>query len=168
MDETATRRKKIDPALYTVGWEQVPQSEILTEQRAYEIAPGQVSALPQNRHPKKADYLLEFKRRKLAVIEAKSDEHDVSEGIPQAKLYAALLHIRFAYATNGDSIWQVDMGVKDTQGNYIIPSTEGPVEKFPSPQELWQMTFPEHNEWRDRFNLCPRAMAVSTLSMAIS
>ncbi len=48
MDETATRRKKIDPALYAVGWEQVPESEILTEQRAY-ITPGQVSAIPQNR-----------------------------------------------------------------------------------------------------------------------
>ena len=68
MDETATRRKKIDPKLYEVGWEQVPESEILTEQRAY-ITPGQVSALPQNRHPKKADYLLEYKRKKLAVIE---------------------------------------------------------------------------------------------------
>ena len=55
MDETATRRKKIDPKLYEVGWEQVPESEILTEQRAYEIAPGQVSAIPQNRRPKKAD-----------------------------------------------------------------------------------------------------------------
>ena len=39
MDETATRRKKIDPKLYEVGWEQVPESEILTEQRAY-ITPG--------------------------------------------------------------------------------------------------------------------------------
>lgn len=154
MDETATRRKKIDPALYGVGWEQVPESEILTEQRAYQIAPGQVSALPQNRHPKKADYLLEYKKRKLAVIEAKSDEKDVSEGIPQAKLYAELLHIRFAYATNGDEIWSIDMGVKDSEGNYIIPSTEGPVEKFPSPQELWAMTYTEHNEWREKFNLC--------------
>ena len=154
MDETATRRKKIDPALDGVGWEQVPESEILTEQRAYQIAPGQVSALPQNRHPKKADYLLEYKKRKLAVIEAKSDEKDVSVGIPQAKEYAELLHIRFAYATNGDEIWGIDMGVKDNEGNYIIPSTEGPVTKFPSPQELWAMTYTEHNEWRDKFNLC--------------
>lgn len=154
MDETATRRKKIDPALYGVGWEQVPESEILTEQRAYQIAPGQVSSLPQNRHPKKADYLLEYRKRKLAVIEAKSDEKDVSVGIPQAKEYAELLHIRFAYATNGDEIWGIDMGVKDSEGNYIIPSTEGPVAKFPSPQELWAMTYTEHNEWRDKFNLC--------------
>lgn len=154
MDESATRRKKIDPALYGVGWEQVPQSVILTEQRAYMIAPGQVSPIPQNRHPKKADYLLEYKQKKLAVIEAKSDERDVAEGIPQAKLYAELLQIRFAYSTNGDEIWQIDMGVKDVKGNYIVPSTEGPVDHFPSPQKLWQMTFPDNNPWRDKFNLC--------------
>ena len=154
MDETATRRKKIDPKLYGVGWEQVPESEILTEQRAYQIAPGQVSALPQNRHPKKADYILEYKKKKLAVIEAKSDEKDVSVGIPQAKEYAELLHIRFAYATNGNEIWGIDMGVKDAAGNYLLPSKEGPVNQFPSPQELWAMTYTEHNEWRDKFNLC--------------
>lgn len=130
MDETATRRKKIDPALYAVGWEQVPDSEILTEQRAYQIAPGQVSRLPQNRHPKKADYILEYKKQKLAIIEAKSDEKHVSAGVAQAKEYAEMLKIRFTYATNGDEIWAIDMGVKDAQGNYLVPSKEGPVDKF--------------------------------------
>ena len=33
MDESATRRKKIDPAQYSARWEQVPESEILTEQQ---------------------------------------------------------------------------------------------------------------------------------------
>ena len=103
MDETATRRKKIDPKLYEVGWEQVPESEILTEQRAY-ITPGQVSALPQNRHPKKADYILEYKKQKLAVIEAKSDEKHVSEGVDQAKLYADLLKILRYDGHTGDSL----------------------------------------------------------------
>lgn len=154
MNESETRRRKIDPALYGVGWEQVPESEILTEQRAY-ITPGEVSALPQNRHPKKADYILKYKGQKLAVIEAKSDELDVSEGVAQAKEYAEMLKIRFTYAANGDRIWAIDMGVKDAKGNYIEPSKEGEIDHFPSPQELWQMTFPTQNEWRDKFNLCP-------------
>lgn len=154
MDEAATRRKKINPKLYEVGWESVPGSEILDEQRAYLIAPGTVTPLPQNRRPKKADYILAYRQKKLAVIEAKSDEKQVEEGIPQAKQYAEMLNIRYTYACNGDEIWQIDMGVKDDKGNYIIPSTEGPVDKFPTPQELWQMTYPEDNEWRDKFNLC--------------
>ncbi len=154
MDESTTRRKKIDPALYSVGWEQVPDSQILNEQRAYVIAPGRVEKL-KARHPKKVDYILEYKGMKLAVVEAKSDETDVSVGVPQAKLYAEMLQIRYAYSTNGDSIYFIDMGVRDAKGDYVVPSTEEFIDKFPSPQELWQMTFPVDNEWRDKFNLQP-------------
>ncbi|MBR2199373.1 MAG: DEAD/DEAH box helicase family protein, partial [Bacteroidales bacterium] len=92
---------------------------------------------------------------KLAVVEAKSDETDVSVGVPQAKQYAEMLQIRYAYSTNGDQIYFIDMGVKDAHGNYTVPSTEKFIDKFPSPQELWQMTFPIANVWRDRFNLLP-------------
>ena len=154
MDESTTRRKKIDPALYAVGWEQVPESQILNEQRAYLIAPGRVEKL-KARNPKKVDYVLEYKGIKLAVVEAKSDETDVSVGVPQAKQYAEMLQIRYAYSTNGDQIYFIDMGVKDAHGNYTVPSTEKFIDKFPSPQELWQMTFPIANVWRDRFNLEP-------------
>ena len=151
MDESTTRRKKIDPQLYSVGWEQVPGSEILNEQRAYLIAPGRVEKL-KARQPKKVDYILEYNGIKLAVIEAKSDELPVSVGVPQAKQYAEMLQIRYTYSTNGDEIYFIDMGVKNAKGDYIIPSTEGPIDKFPSPQELWQMTFPDTNVWRDKFN----------------
>lgn len=155
MDESTTRRKKIDPALYAVGWEQVPESQILNEQRAYLIAPGRVEKLSVNRHPKKVDYILEYKGIKLAVIEAKADEFPVEIGIAQAKQYAEMLQIRYAYSTNGDQIYFIDMGVRDPYGNYIVPSTEHLVDKFPSPQELWLMTYPDVNEWRDKFNLLP-------------
>ncbi len=154
MDESTTRRKKIDPALYAVGWENVPESQILNEQRAYLIAPGRVEKL-KARNPKKVDYVLEYKGIKLAVVEAKSDETDVSVGVPQAKKYAEMLQIRYAYSTNGGQIYFIDMGVKDAHGNYTVPSTEKFIDKFPSPQELWQMTFPIANVWRDRFNLEP-------------
>ena len=157
MDESTTRRKKIDPKLYDAGWEQdeFPQSEILTEQRAYLIAPGRVEKLSVNRRPKKADYILEYKGIKLAVIEAKADEKHVSLGVDQAKLYAEMLQIRYTYSTNGDEIYFIDMGVKNAHGDYLIPSTECFVDRFPSPDELWQMTFPESNDWRDKFNLEP-------------
>jgi len=157
MDESTTRRKKIDPALYSAGWEQhdqYPESEILNEQRAYLIAPGRVERI-KTQHPKKVDYILEYHGVKLAVIEAKADEVDVSIGVPQAKLYAEMLQIRYTYSTNGDEIYFIDMGVRDVHGEYIIPSTEKFVDHFPSPDELWQMTFPVKDEWRDKFNLTP-------------
>ncbi len=156
MDESTTRRVKIDPALYKAGWEQkeFPDSQILNEQRAYLIAPGRVEKL-KARHPKKVDYILEYMGVKLAVIEAKSDETNVSMGVPQAKLYAEMLQIRYAYSTNGDQIYFIDMGVKNADGEYEIPSTEGFVDAFPSPTELWQMTYPVAHVWRDKFNLLP-------------
>lgn len=149
MNESQTRLDLIDPKLYEVGWNNVPNSRILTEQTAYEIAPGRVSKV--GRKAKKADYILQYRGRRLAIIEAKSDEKDVSEGVEQAKRYAEMLQIRFTYACNGRQIWAIDMGVKDSDGNYTIPSTEGFVDKFPSPQELWMMTYPDEHPWRDRF-----------------
>ena len=154
MDETTTRIKRINPRLMDAGWDSVPGSQILYEQRAYEIAPGRIQK-GVSKHPKKADYILEYHGKKLAVIEAKSDEKDVSEGVAQAKEYARMLQIRFTYSTNGDDIWFIDMGVQDKQGKFIISSTEREVDKFPTPQELWQMTYPEENSWRDKFNLEP-------------
>ena len=152
MNEAQTRFNKIDPKLRDAGWGIVPGSKILVEQSAY-IAPGRITTTG-NKNPKKADYILEYKGIKLAVIEAKSDEKDVSEGVEQAKLYADALKIRYTYSTNGDEIWFIDMGVKDSKGEYIIPSKEHDIDHFPTPQDLWQMTFPDENPWRDKFNLC--------------
>lgn len=107
MNESQTRRDKIDPKLSAAGWGEVPGSKVLVEQSAY-IAPGRITATG-NKNPKKADYILEYKGQKLAVIEAKSDEKDVAEGVEQAKRYADALKIRYTYSTNGDEIWFIDM-----------------------------------------------------------
>ena len=74
MNEAQTRFNKIDPKLRDAGWGMVPGSNILVEQSAY-IAPGRITTTG-NKNPKKADYILEYKGQKLAVIEAKSDEKD--------------------------------------------------------------------------------------------
>lgn len=145
MDESTTRRKKIDPALYSVGWEQVPDSQILNEQRAYVIAPGRVEKL-KARHPKKVDYILEYKGIKLAVVEAKSDETDVSVGVPQAKQYAEMLQIRYAYSTNGDSIYFIDMGVRDAknavargQKHILLTMATGTDKTYTAFQICWKL-----------------------------
>lgn len=89
----------------------------------------------------KADYVLEFRNTKLAVIEAKSEEKSYTEGLQQAKDYAAKIGVRFAFATNGHQIRRVDMHTGD----------ESDVDQFPSPQELWDATYATANVWRDRF-----------------
>ena len=125
MNESQTRIDKIDPALKLAGWSVVEDSRIITE---YNITNGRISKASK---PKalKADYILSYKGVKLAIVEAKSDEKDVSEGVAQAKLYAEMLDIRFTYATNGDKIYAIDMQSGE----------EDEISAYPSPQELWEM-----------------------------
>ena len=143
MNESDTRRKKIDPKLKEALWEVTPDSAIYTEQSAYEIAPGRIGHTERN--PKKIDYLLVYKGIKIAIVEAKKDELDVSEGVAQAKEYAERMNIRFTYSCNGDKIWAIDMQT----------GKEGFVEAFPTPQELWDRLYPENNPLRDKLNAVP-------------
>ena len=145
MNESDTRRKKIDPKLKEALWEVTPESAIYTEQSAYNtFAPGRISVAAE-RNPKKIDYLLVYKGIKIAIVEAKKDELDVSEGVPQAKEYAERMNIRFTYSTNGDKIWAIDMETGD----------EGLIDKFPTPDELWNRLYPECNPLRDKLNAVP-------------
>ena len=84
MNESQTRLVKIDPKLKENGWGVTADSYILTE---VPITRGRISQTIKPR-PMKADYILQYKGVKLAVVEAKSDEKLVSEGVMQAKEYA--------------------------------------------------------------------------------
>ena len=137
MNESQTRLEKIDPALKKAGWGVVEDSRIIVE---YPITNGRISKSGAPK-PLKADYILQYKGVKLAVIEAKSDEKDVSDGVAQAKQYADMLAIRFTYSTNGDKIYSIDMQSCE----------ECDVTEYPSPEELWKMTFGDVDEWRDKF-----------------
>ena len=141
MNEAQTRLNKIDPALKKAGWNVAEQSHIIVE---YAITNGRVSKSVAPK-PLKADYILTYKGVKLAVVEAKSDEKDVSEGVAQAKQYAKMLNIRFTYVTNGDKIYAMDMETGEEQE----------VSAYPTPEQLWSWTFGDADEWRDRFNEQP-------------
>ena len=141
MNESQTRLTKIDPKLKANGWGVAADSYILTE---VPITRGRISQSIKPR-PMKADYILQYKGVKLAVVEAKSDEKPVGEGVMQAKEYAEKLKIRFTYATNGDAIYQIDMETGE----------EGEVDDYLSPEELWKRTFGDVDEWRDKFYAQP-------------
>lgn len=141
MNESQTRIDKIDPALHAVGWGKVEDSRIITE---YKITNGRISKTSKP-NPLKADYILSYKGVKLAVVEAKSDEKDVSDGVGQAKQYAEMLNIRYTYSTNGDALYAIDMQTGE----------EGEIDAFPTPDELWAMTFGDADEWRDKFYAQP-------------
>lgn len=137
MNESDTRLHKIDPKLKEAMWGVADDTRIMTE---YPITKGKISQTVRNM-PKKADYLLAYKGVKLAVVEAKSDELTYAEGVMQAKLYAEMLCVRFTYATNGNEIYEMDM----------LTGEERFVNSYPTPDELWQRTYGDADEWRDKF-----------------
>ena len=144
MNEAETRAELIDPALKAAGWGVVDGSRVLRE-RNCQINLGRLQGGGQRSRPEIADYILVHRNTKLAVVEAKRKGLPVTEGVGQAKQYAAKLELRFTYATNGEGIYEIDMSTGE----------EGMVAAFPSPEELWARTFAEENEWRDRFSAIP-------------
>ncbi len=135
MNEAETRAELIDPALREAGWGVVEGSRIRREM----IAPGRLTGKGKRTNSKYADYVLIYRNQKLAVIEAKERNAYYTAGVQQAKDYAERLQARFAYSTNGDRIYQIDMHT----------GVEQDIERYPSPDELWHRTYSEENEWRD-------------------
>ncbi len=143
MNEAETRADLIDPALLAAGWGVVPGSRIRREV----ITLGRLEGAGRRARGKAADYVLTYKGQKLAVLEAKARAKPDTEGLAQAKDYAALLQARFAFSTNGDGIYRCDMQT----------GAEGHVTRYPTPDELWAETFAQQRIWRDRFGDVPLA-----------
>jgi len=142
MNEAETRAEHIDPALKAAGWGVVDGSRI---HREYPITLGRLQGHGTRSRADIADYVLVYRNQKLAVIEAKAWDKPLTEGVGQAKSYAAKLAIRFTYASNGQGIYGIDMQT----------GTEGELPRYPTPDELWNATFAQQNAWRDRFAAVP-------------
>ncbi len=151
MNEAETRAELIDPKLKAAGWGVAESSKILRERNVCKITDGRIQVGGGRKKPLIADYILVYKGIKLAVVEAKSNELEVGEGVAQAKQYAEKLNLETTYSTNGKEIYQICM----------LTGAEGLVTDFLSPQELWDKTYPKGSvselteEWRDKFASIP-------------
>lgn len=141
--EADTRANRIDPVLREAGWGVVDGSGI---NRELTIAPGRILAGGERANALSADYVLTYKGRQLAIIEAKRAGLGHTDGVGQAKEYARRLEARFAYSTNGLCWYSIDMNT-GTEGDHDLP--------FPTPDELWHRCFPQGNDWRERFGAVP-------------
>jgi len=150
LNESETEFEYIDPALKEAGWGVLDGSRI---RKQFPISKGRLIGQGKRDRPLKADYVLQYKNRNLAVIEAKAVDKYYTEGVGQAKDYAQRLHIRYTYATNGKEIYAIDME----------EGVENDVSCYPTPEELWRMTVPEPEteeeeeiaDWKDRFAEIP-------------
>src|ERR1035437_1650678 len=125
--EADTCRKFVVPKLQAAGWDSDPHS--IAEQRSF--TDGRIvvrGSKAERKKKKRADYLLRYTRDfPIAVTEAKSEYKKAADGLQQAKEYAEILDLKFAYATNGKEIIEFD----------FITGIERVVETFPPPGELW-------------------------------
>ncbi|MGB4943382.1 MAG: DEAD/DEAH box helicase family protein, partial [Candidatus Moraniibacteriota bacterium] len=142
MNEAETRAEHIDPALREAGWGVMEGSKVLRE---YHITQGRLEGQGRRAKAQIADYVLMYRNHKLGVIEAKAWDEELTEGVGQAKEYAEKMTIRFTYATNGRGIYSIDM----------VGGEEKEITGYPTPDELWNLTFAEVNEWCDRFAAIP-------------
>ena len=128
LNEADTCRVYVTPKLRESGWETLPHS--LTEQ--YVFTDGRVEVRGQSVHrgeQKRADYLLRFNRDfPIAVVEAKAENLPAGQGMQQARNYAEILGLKFAYATNGQEILEFD----------FITGQEQVLAAYPTPEELFQ------------------------------
>jgi|SRR5665213_293599 len=99
--EADTCRRLVVPKLQASGWEDETHS--IAEQRS--ITDGRIVPAGngfRRKAPKRVDCLLRLTRDiPIAVVEAKASNKSAADGLQQAKQYAEMLGIPFAYATNG-------------------------------------------------------------------
>ena len=148
LNEADTRAKYIDPALKESGWEYDGTSIVSREvrvRREFSITEGRILGGGKRGKLKIADYVLEYKGVRLAVVEAKKFDLNYTEGNAQAIEYASKLQIPYAYSTNGQKIRQINM----------VTGEEKDVEKYPRPEELLASLKEPINEWRDEFRSVP-------------
>jgi type I restriction enzyme R subunit len=144
LTEADTRAKYIDPALKESGWAYDGTSLVSREvrvRREFSITEGRILGGGKRGKLKIADYVLEFKGVRLAVVEAKKFDLNYTEGTAQAMEYATKLQIPFAYSTNGQKIRQINM----------ITGEEKDVDQYPRPEELLASLQEPINGWRDEF-----------------
>jgi type I restriction enzyme R subunit len=133
--EADTCRKYVLPKLTQAGWDDEPHS--FTEQRTFTdgrilVSGGKIRRKKQ----KRADYLLRYTRDfPIAVVEAKADYKSPGDGIQQAKEYAEMLDLKFAYSTNGHTIIEFD----------YITGEEREVDHFATPDDLWRRLCESHS-----------------------
>ena len=139
MNEAQTRAEYIDPKLKASGWGVIEHSKILRECR---ITDGRIQVGGKRSTPEIADYVLVYKNRKIAVVEAKAYTEEISEGVTQAKSCAQRLQIDYTYSTNGRQIYEISMKT----------GKEREIAEFPTPDELWNKTYSYQNEWKEKFD----------------
>lgn len=129
LSEEDVRAKYIDPSLRSAGWdekEQIRREVSFTDGRVIIKKRGTARG-----KIKKADYILNYRPNlPIAIVEAKKNTLPIGTGMQQGKDYGEILDIPFIYTSNGENFVEFD--------KFTGIEKEIPLDKFPSPAELWE------------------------------
>jgi type I restriction enzyme R subunit len=130
-NEADTWAKLVDPKIKLAGW---GESQIEREHyfvKARKVTDGRIFLVGEefrHREPRRVDYLLRYyKGQMIAVLEAKDESHSQDTGLEQAKSYARLLDVPFAYSSNGHAFVEFD----------FFENRSRELRGFPAPDGLW-------------------------------
>lgn len=129
MSEEDIKFNFITPAIVASGW-----NDKLTMEQSVRFTDGKINLkgnIVARSTPKKADYMLYINANNpIAIVEAKDNKHSVSHGLQQAKTYAEMMKIPFAYSSNGDAFEEYD----------FLTGMERQIalDDFPTPDDLYE------------------------------
>ena len=138
LSEEDIKLRYITPAITSKDWS---LTDISMEARV-KLTDGKINLrgnLVARGKAKFADYMLYYNRATpIAIVEAKDANHSVSHGMQQAKEYAEMMDIPFAYSSNGFGFQEYDFL---TGKERTIP-----MDAFPSKDELYARFLHESND----------------------
>ena len=108
LSEEDIKLRYITPAITEKGW----SVKDISMEAKVKLTDGKINLkgnLLVRERPKYADYMLYYNRATpIAIVEAKDASHSVSYGMQQAKEYAEMMDIPFAFSSNGFGFHEYD------------------------------------------------------------
>ena len=137
LSEEDIKLRYITPSILKKGW----SVEDITMETKVKLTDGKINLkgnLAARSKPKYADYVLYYNRATpIAIVEAKDATHSVSFGMQQAKEYAQMMDVPFAYSSNGFGFQEYDFLTGKERSLSM--------EDFPTKEELYERYFAEIN-----------------------
>ena len=139
MTEQDICSKFVLPSILKAGWDSMSH---VREQVTFTAGRIRVDGNTISRgERKRADFILYYKNNlPMAIVEAKDNTHNIGDGLEQAKSYAQILHVPFAYSTNGEGYIEFDF-LQGTEKSLSM-------DEFPTREELFAR-YIEANNYND-------------------
>ena len=138
LSEEDIKFRFITPSIEKQGW----RKDDITMETKVKLTDGKINLkgnLVARGKAKYADYVLYYNRATpIAIVEAKDANHSVGFGMQQAKEYAQMMDVPFAYSSNGLGFQEYDF-LTGKERSFSM-------DEFPTKEELYARFLSESNE----------------------